>query len=110
MKTPMNNDERIGFLLRAAERAELDAHHRVARAFRRMAEDARPLRGPDTAGEPSGALFERWRQAPSSIALRGGFVARIGPFVERHAIPRPLRAYRSVCTSVAGRDEVGWMR
>ena len=39
----MKWDERIWLLLRAASRAEGDGDHRVARLFRRMAEEARPL-------------------------------------------------------------------
>lgn len=39
----MKTEERIGFLLRAARRAELEGNDRVARAFRRMADEARPL-------------------------------------------------------------------
>ena len=41
----MTVDERIRYLLRAAIRAEGEGDLRVARAFRRMAEDARPLDG-----------------------------------------------------------------
>jgi hypothetical protein len=41
----MTTEERIGFLLRAAERAERDGNDRVARLFRRMAADARPASG-----------------------------------------------------------------
>ena len=39
----MSVEERIGYLLRAAARAEGRGDLRVARTFRRMAEDARPL-------------------------------------------------------------------
>ena len=39
----MTMDERIRFLLRAATRAEDEGNERVARNFRRMAEDARPI-------------------------------------------------------------------
>jgi len=39
----MTIDERIGFLLRAARRAELEGNERAARALRRMADEARPL-------------------------------------------------------------------
>lgn len=39
----MTMDERIRFLLRAATRAEDEGNERVARNFRRMAEDARPV-------------------------------------------------------------------
>ena len=39
----VNVDERIRFLLRAATRAEGEGDLRIARIFRRMAEDARPL-------------------------------------------------------------------
>jgi hypothetical protein len=39
----MRLDERIGFLLRAAARAERDGEARVARALRRMADEARPF-------------------------------------------------------------------
>lgn len=41
----MTMDERIRFLLRAATRAEDEGNERVARNFRRMAEDARPVEG-----------------------------------------------------------------
>ncbi|MCG6955106.1 MAG: hypothetical protein LJF04_03865 [Gemmatimonadetes bacterium] len=41
----MTMDERIRFLLRAATRAEGEGDERVARNFRRMAEDARPVDG-----------------------------------------------------------------
>jgi len=41
----MTVDERIRFLLRAATRAEDEGNERVARNFRRMAEDARPVDG-----------------------------------------------------------------
>lgn len=40
----MSMDERIRFLLRAANRAEGDGDTRVARLYRRMAEEARPVR------------------------------------------------------------------
>ncbi len=39
----MKWDERIWLLLRVAARAEGDGDHRLARLFRRVAEDARPL-------------------------------------------------------------------
>lgn len=39
----MSMDERIRFLLRAATRAEGEGDERIARIFRRMAEEARPL-------------------------------------------------------------------
>lgn len=39
----MSMDERIWFLLRAATRAEGEGDRRIARIFRRMAEEARPL-------------------------------------------------------------------
>ena len=39
----MRWDERIWLLLRAASRAEGEGDHKIARLFRRMAEDARPL-------------------------------------------------------------------
>ncbi len=39
----MSMDERIRFLLRAATRAEGEGDQRIARIFRRMAEEARPL-------------------------------------------------------------------
>ena len=39
----MRWDERIWLLLRAASRAEGEGDQRVARLFRRMADDARPL-------------------------------------------------------------------
>ncbi|MEQ9401067.1 MAG: hypothetical protein RJQ04_18005 [Longimicrobiales bacterium] len=38
-------DERIRFLLRAATRAEGEGDLRIARNFRRMAEEVRPLDG-----------------------------------------------------------------
>ena len=41
--TMMRWDERIWLLLRAASRAEGDGDQKIARLFRRMAEDARPL-------------------------------------------------------------------
>lgn len=41
----MNVDERIRFLLRAATRAEGEGDLRIARNFRRMAEEVRPLDG-----------------------------------------------------------------
>jgi hypothetical protein len=41
----MTMDERIRFLLRAATRAEDEGNERVARNFRRMAEEARPIEG-----------------------------------------------------------------
>jgi hypothetical protein len=41
----MTMDERIRFLLRAATRAEGEGNERVARNFRRMAEEARPVDG-----------------------------------------------------------------
>lgn len=41
----MNVDERIRYLLRAATRAEGDGDLRIARNFRRMAEEVRPLDG-----------------------------------------------------------------
>lgn len=39
----MTADERIRYLLRVAIRAEGEGDLRVARSFRRMAEEARPL-------------------------------------------------------------------
>ena len=39
----MSMDERIRYLLRAATRAEGEGDLRIARIFRRMAEEARPL-------------------------------------------------------------------
>ena len=39
----MTVDERIRFLLRAARRAEGEGNERIARLFRRMADEARPL-------------------------------------------------------------------
>jgi len=39
----MTMEERIGYLLRAASRAEDEGDPRVALALRRMAEEARPL-------------------------------------------------------------------
>ena len=39
----MRWDERIWLLLRAASRAEGDGDQKIARLFRRMAEDALPL-------------------------------------------------------------------
>jgi len=44
----MSIDERIGILLRAARRAELEGNERVARALRRMAAEARPIVPLDT--------------------------------------------------------------
>jgi hypothetical protein len=44
-------DERIRFLLRAATRAEGEGDQRIARIFRRMAEEARPLDVGDLAPE-----------------------------------------------------------
>lgn len=41
----MTVDERIRFLLRAATRAQSEGNERIARNFRRMAEDARPVDG-----------------------------------------------------------------
>ena len=46
----MNFDERIGFLLRAAARAERDGDARVASALRRMADEARPFEPRDADG------------------------------------------------------------
>jgi len=54
----MSMDERIRFLLRAATRAEVEGDERIARIFRRMAEEARPLGV--TEYEPGGALPEGW--------------------------------------------------
>lgn len=45
----MSLELRIQYLLRAAARAEAEGQERVARALRRMADEARPL------GSPSGA-------------------------------------------------------
>jgi len=39
----MKWDERIWLMLRAASRAEGDGDQKIARLFRRMAQDARPL-------------------------------------------------------------------
>ena len=39
----MKWDERIWLLLRVASRAEGEGDHKIARLFRRLAEDARPL-------------------------------------------------------------------
>lgn len=39
----MSVDERVRYLLRVATRAEGEGDHWVARIFRRMAEEARPL-------------------------------------------------------------------
>lgn len=51
----MTVDERIRFLLRAATRAEDEGNERVARNFRRMAEDARPVDRDDAlSAGPSG--------------------------------------------------------
>jgi hypothetical protein len=49
----MTMDERIRFLLRAATRAEDEGNERVARNFRRMAEEARPADRDD--GVPAGS-------------------------------------------------------
>ncbi len=43
----MSVETRIRYLLQAASRAEGDGDVRVARLFRRMAEDARPVEGSD---------------------------------------------------------------
>jgi hypothetical protein len=53
----MTPEERIRFLLRVATRAEGEGNHRAARAYRRMADEARPV-------EPGSLL-------PSSGPLRG---------------------------------------
>ena len=50
----MNVDERIRFLLRAATRAEGEGDLRIARNFRRMAEEVRGMI--DTIRERAGAL------------------------------------------------------
>jgi len=47
----MNLEERLGFLLRTAIRAEGDGDLRIARLFRRMAEDMRPI---EHASPPAG--------------------------------------------------------
>ena len=39
----MSMDERVSFLLRIATRAEGEGEQRVARIFRRMADEIRPL-------------------------------------------------------------------
>lgn len=52
----MTISEKIRFLLRVATRAEDEGNDRVARNFRRMAEDARPLDGDRYA---SGEVKER---------------------------------------------------
>lgn len=39
----MRMEQRLDFLLRAAQRAERNGDHEVARALRRMAEDVRPI-------------------------------------------------------------------
>ena len=44
-------DERIRYLLRAATRAEGEGDLRIARIFRRMAEEARPLDASDLVPE-----------------------------------------------------------
>lgn len=46
----MSVEERIGFLLKAAGRAEREGAVRAARALRRMAEEARPLEWGSPAG------------------------------------------------------------
>ncbi len=50
MHLPTNLDDRIGFLLRAAARAEQAGEARVANALRRMADEARPFDPHDPAG------------------------------------------------------------
>jgi hypothetical protein len=45
----MSIETRIRYLLQAASRAEGDGDVRVARLFRSMAEDARPVEGSDAA-------------------------------------------------------------
>lgn len=47
----MSVDEKVRMLLRAAARAEGEGDVRVARIFRRRAEDARPMGGNDLAPE-----------------------------------------------------------
>jgi len=54
----MSMDERIRFLLRAATRAECEGDERIARIFRRMAEEARPLGV--TEYESAGSSGEWW--------------------------------------------------
>jgi len=54
----MSMDERIRFLLRAATRAECEGDERIARIFRRMAEEARPLGV--TEYEPAGLSGGWW--------------------------------------------------
>lgn len=39
----MTPEERVRFLLRVATRAEGEGNHRTARAYRRMADEARPV-------------------------------------------------------------------
>lgn len=39
----MSLQQRMDYLLRAAQRAERNGEHQVARALRRMAEDIRPI-------------------------------------------------------------------
>ena len=44
----MNIEERVRYLLQAATRAEGEGETRIARALRRMADEARPLGMPST--------------------------------------------------------------
>ena len=39
----MSLEQRMSFLLKAAQRAERNGEHHIARALRRMAEDIRPI-------------------------------------------------------------------
>ncbi|HUG41141.1 MAG TPA: hypothetical protein VMM12_11680 [Longimicrobiales bacterium] len=49
----MSTEQRLDFLLRAAQRAERNGDHQVAHALRRMAEDVRPI---DRTLTPSGVV------------------------------------------------------
>lgn len=52
----MSPEQRVEYLLRAAQRAERNGEPDVARALRRMAEDIRPI---DRALTPSGTTTPR---------------------------------------------------
>jgi hypothetical protein len=49
----MSLEQRMNFLLTAAQRAERNGEHHIARALRRMAEDIRPIDLPRTASVTS---------------------------------------------------------
>lgn len=52
----MGMEERVRFLLRAARRAENEGDERIAHAFRRMAEESRPLKLETLATTPAAAV------------------------------------------------------